>query len=48
LGASVGALSLVNKSVPDFAVVSGNPIRRIGTRDRRLLELEMQFRGQRE
>ena len=43
LGASVGALSLVNKSVPEFAIVSGNPIRIIGHRDRRILELEREF-----
>ena len=43
LGASVGALSLVNKSVPDWMIVSGNPLRRIGTRDRKLLDLEAAF-----
>lgn len=43
VGASVGALSLVNKSVPDFMVVAGNPMRRIGRRDRRLLEQEVLF-----
>lgn len=40
-GAAVGALSLVNRSVPAYAIVSGNPVRRIGERDRaRLAELE--------
>ena len=29
LGASVGALSVVNKSVPDFMIVAGNPIRKV-------------------
>lgn len=32
-GSSVGALSLVNKSVPDGWIVSGNPIRKISKRD---------------
>jgi acetyltransferase-like isoleucine patch superfamily enzyme len=43
LGASVGALSLVNKDVPEFAVVAGQPIRQIGQRNRRILELEKEF-----
>lgn len=42
-GAAVGALSFVNKSVPEFAVVGGNPIRLIGTRNRRILDLEREF-----
>jgi galactoside O-acetyltransferase len=33
LGASIGALSLVNRSVRDLEIVHGNPIRRIGKRD---------------
>lgn len=41
--ASVGALSFVNKSVPEFAIVSGNPIRVVGRRNRRILELEQEF-----
>jgi acetyltransferase-like isoleucine patch superfamily enzyme len=41
LGASVGALSYVNKSVPPLAVVSGNPARLVGQRDgERLMALE--------
>ncbi|HYL99529.1 MAG TPA: acyltransferase [Blastocatellia bacterium] len=40
LGASVGALSLVNTNVPEFAIVAGIPIRTIGQRNRRILELE--------
>lgn len=32
-GASVGALTFVNRSVPSGAIVSGNPMRRVGTRD---------------
>lgn len=44
LAASVGALSLVNKSVPDFMIVAGNPLRKIGFRDRSIIEKEEQFR----
>lgn len=43
LGAAVGALSLVNNSIPDFMIVSGNPPRKVGMRGRDLLELERQF-----
>jgi serine acetyltransferase len=40
----VGALSFVNKSVPEYAVVSGNPLRKIGNRNREQLEtLEKQY-----
>jgi acetyltransferase-like isoleucine patch superfamily enzyme len=43
-GAAVGALSFVNKSVPEYAVVSGNPLRKIGNRNREQLEtLEKQY-----
>jgi galactoside O-acetyltransferase len=43
-GASVGALTLVHRSVPEYAVVSGNPMRQIGTRDgTRLRELEAEL-----
>jgi galactoside O-acetyltransferase len=37
-GAAVGALTLVNKSLPDFIVVSGNPMQKIGMRGKQLLE----------
>ena len=43
LGATVGALSFVTKSVPEYAIVMGNPLRRVGTRDRTLLEKEKLF-----
>jgi acetyltransferase-like isoleucine patch superfamily enzyme len=43
VGASVGALSFVNKDVPEFAVVAGVPTRIIGERHRGLLELESTF-----
>lgn len=43
VGASVGALSLVNKSVPYLWCVTGNPARKICLRDDKLLELEKEF-----
>jgi dTDP-4-amino-4,6-dideoxy-D-glucose acyltransferase len=43
LGATVGALSLVRKSIPEFAIVAGNPLRLIGQRNRRVLDLEKEF-----
>ena len=43
-GASVGAQSYVNKDVPEYLVVRGAPIRKIGRRNHnRLLELEKQY-----
>jgi dTDP-4-amino-4,6-dideoxy-D-glucose acyltransferase len=42
-GASIGALTLIRKSVGEFQVISGNPPRRIATRDRRILDLEQQL-----
>ncbi len=43
-GAAVGALSLVNKNIPEFLIVTGQPARRIGTRNRERLEvLEREF-----
>ena len=43
VGASVGALSFVNKNVPELAVVAGIPSRIVGQRNRRLLDLETAF-----
>lgn len=43
LGGSVGALSFVNKNVSAFTIVAGIPIRKVGERNRRLLDLEAQF-----
>lgn len=43
VGSSVGALSLVHKQVEPFAVVHGNPIRVIGKRSDKILELEASF-----
>ena len=48
LAATVGALSLVRKSVPEFAIVAGNPLRIIGQRNRRILDLEKEFLARRE
>lgn len=43
-GSSVGALSFVNKSVPEFTVVGGNPIRVICKRDKdKLMMMERKF-----
>jgi acetyltransferase-like isoleucine patch superfamily enzyme len=43
-GASVGALTLVHRAVPENAVFSGNPMRQVGTRDgARLLALEAEL-----
>jgi len=44
VGAAVGALTLVKKDVPEFAIVAGNPMRQIGNRGRKLLEYEKQLR----
>lgn len=41
LGGSVGALSFVNKDVPELAIVAGIPIRRIGTRKTPLPKAEL-------
>ena len=46
VGAAVGALSLVTRSVPPFTRVAGCPARPIGTRDRdRLQRLEAELRA---
>jgi acetyltransferase-like isoleucine patch superfamily enzyme len=37
-GGAVGALSFVNKSIPPFVIAAGNPIRKIGVRNREKLE----------
>ena len=41
--AAIGALSFVNKSIPAFAVVSGNPLRKISERPMTILDLEKQY-----
>lgn len=43
LGGSVGALSLVKKNVPAFAIVGGIPAKKIGERDKQLLQLQGNF-----
>lgn len=46
VGAAVGALSLVRKSVDDFSVVLGAPARSIGKRSERLLDVQQKFESQ--
>lgn len=44
MGASVGALSFVNKDVPEFHIVGGTPISKLGRRNKnKLLEMERLF-----
>lgn len=45
LGCAVGALSLVNRSHPEFSIVSGVPARRIARRNRDLLAIEAKMNG---
>lgn len=43
-GAAVGALTFVNKTIPEFMIVSGNPLQKIGTRNSlKLKELEVVY-----
>lgn len=43
-GAAVGALSLVRKDIPAYAIVAGNPLRTLGFRnEERLRQLELEF-----
>jgi dTDP-4-amino-4,6-dideoxy-D-glucose acyltransferase len=42
-GVAIGALSLVNKSCAAFGIYAGNPVRRIRSRRRDLLEVERRF-----
>jgi galactoside O-acetyltransferase len=46
-GASVGALSLVTRSVPPWSVCLGIPAKRLWARSKDLLELERQFLAER-
>jgi galactoside O-acetyltransferase len=46
VGASVAALSFVNKSVPDFDIVKGCPAVRVASRRRMLLDLEKRLRAE--
>lgn len=43
-GVSVGALSLVNKSLESWGVFFGSPVRRLRDRSKRLLDLERKFK----
>lgn len=45
-GAAVGALSLVKGDCDEFGIYAGAPAKRIGTRKRRLLEVEKMFISQ--
>ena len=45
-GTAVGALTLVRKDIPPFAIVAGPRGEVIGERDQRLLELEQKLRLQ--
>jgi len=42
-GCSVGAMSLVNKSIEPWGIYFGVPARRIKERKKNILELERQF-----
>ena len=46
-GTAVGAMTLVKKSLDPYSIYAGSPIRRLGDRSRRLLELEVQFMRER-
>jgi len=46
LAVSVGAQSLVNEDVADFSIVAGVPARMLGTRNRRILELEQEYKSE--
>ncbi len=43
MGVSVGALSLVNKSVPEFWIIGGIPAKKLGERSKALLDTEREF-----
>jgi galactoside O-acetyltransferase len=48
IGTAVGAVSLVNKSLDEWSIYAGNPIKKIKERSKRLLELEEQFLKEKE
>ena len=43
LGASIGALTFVNKSIEDFSIGCGAPVKIVGKRSERLLEMEKAY-----
>jgi dTDP-4-amino-4,6-dideoxy-D-glucose acyltransferase len=45
IGASIGAMTLIRKSVPSFAVMAGNPARQVAERGRAMLEYEERIRA---
>lgn len=45
LGAAVGALSFVNKNVPEFSIVAGIPIKEVGIRKNTLPQEELFLAG---
>ena len=45
IGVAVGALSLVHKNCKPFTIYSGNPVKILGPRSEKLLELEMKLIG---
>ena len=44
-GSAVGALSLVNRSLPSWGLYAGTPVRKIGARSKHLLDLEADYRA---
>ncbi len=44
-GSAVGALSLVDRSLPPWSIFAGTPVRKIKDRSRRLLDLEAEYLG---
>ena len=42
-GVAIGALSLVKNSCEAFGIYAGSPAKRIGNRNRRVLDLEKEF-----
>lgn len=42
-GSSIGALSLVNRDLPEWGMFLGHPLRRLGDRSKDLLELQCEF-----
>ena len=42
-GCAVGAMSLVNKSIGDYGIYCGIPVKRIKNRSKKVFELESQF-----
>jgi galactoside O-acetyltransferase len=45
IGAAIGALTMVRKSVPSFAVMTGNPARQVAERGKAMLEYEEKVRA---